>query len=251
MDDELTALQQLPDDPDLARYRTVNPLEIGAVLRQLLTRGDFVSIHFGRGLFMLTRVLQVDVPSRSFCFDWGGQEERNRALLVSDRNICVAAPDGVKVQFVLGRPREARVDGRPAFIVGFPPDLIKLQRREYFRIETPLAHPFVCRFTLQDGQQLALQLHDLSLGGLGLWASTVEAQKLQCGVQLRDAVIELGAGGVVQTDLEICALRPMTSRSGEARFHVGCRFLSLTRGAEASVQRLMAQLERERKALTG
>ncbi|WP_187360118.1 flagellar brake protein [Chitinolyticbacter meiyuanensis] len=250
MEDERT-LAQLPDDPDLERYRMVNPLEIGAVLRQLLSRGDFVTVHFGRGQMMITRILQVDVASRSFCFDWAGQEELNRALLASERNICVAAPDGVRVQFVLPRPREARVDGRPAFIVAFPPDLIKLQRREFFRIETPLAHPFVCRFGLAEGARMTLSLHDLSLGGIGLWATQDDAQRLERGLLLHDAVIELGAAGTVQTDLEIRSLRPMTSRTGEVRIHVGCRFLNLTRGAEASVQRLMAQLERERKALTG
>ncbi|WP_169307192.1 flagellar brake protein [Chitiniphilus eburneus] len=249
---ELSALHQISDNEEVGRYRLANPLEVGAVLRQLHNRADFMTVHFAHGKqLLLTRILMVDVPSRMFCFDWGGQDALNRALLASDRNICVAAPDGVKVQFVIGRPREARIDGQPAFISSFPEDLIKLQRREYFRIETPLANPFLCRMTAPNGRALSLQLHDLSLGGIGLWASPAEARQLERGTRLEDTVIELGAAGTVQVDLEICSHRPMLSRSGEERFHLGCRFLNLTRSAEAGVQRLMAQLERERKALTG
>ncbi|GLS04515.1 flagellar brake protein YcgR [Chitiniphilus shinanonensis] len=249
---EFNALHQISDEEEIGRYRLSNPLEVGAVLRQLQNRADFLTVHFAHGKqLLLTRILMVDVPGRKFCFDWAGQDALNRALLSSDRNVCVAAPDGVKVQFVIGRPREARIDGRPAFLSAFPEDLVKLQRREYFRIETPLANPFICHITTRDGHRLSLELHDLSLGGVGLWASPVAARQLERGTRLEDAVIELGAAGTVQVDIEVCSQRAMLSRSGEERFHLGCRFLNLTRSAEAGVQRLMAQLERERKALTG
>ncbi|UXY16787.1 flagellar brake protein [Chitiniphilus purpureus] len=249
---EFSPLHQISEAEDIGRFQLSNPLEIGAVLRQLQSRGDFLTVHFARGQqLLLTRLLQVDVPSRTFCFDWAGQEGLNRALLGSDRNVCVAAPDGVKVQFVIGRPREARVDGKPAFISGFPQDLVKLQRREFFRIETPMASPFLGRLMLAGGQRLQLQLHDLSLGGIGLWASAAEAQLLPRGLHLQEAVIELGSTGSIEVDLEVRSHRVMTTRSGEERFHIGCCFINLTRIGEATVQRLMAQLERERKALTG
>ncbi len=56
---------------DIGPYQLTNPLEIGAVLRQLVLRGDNVTIYFAHGRqLMLSRLLAVDVPSASSCSTW-------------------------------------------------------------------------------------------------------------------------------------------------------------------------------------
>ncbi|SMC24334.1 c-di-GMP-binding flagellar brake protein YcgR, contains PilZNR and PilZ domains [Andreprevotia lacus DSM 23236] len=245
------ASSPIPEGDEIAPYRLQNPLEIGAVLRQLVSRGDFVTVYFNEGQrFLLSRILEVDIKARTFCFDWGGHEATNQALLNAGRKLFVAAPDGVKVQFSLSDVSKQEVEGRPAFVAPFPADLIKLQRREFFRLATPVGKPYKATFTLPDGKRHAINLHDLSLGGVGLSATAQEGEVIELGLVLPQAQMDLGAGGVLVADLEVRSKRPYRTNTGE-HFHVGCRFVNLSRAAEANLQRLMAQLERERKALTG
>ncbi|GAB7127583.1 flagellar brake protein [Silvimonas sp. JCM 19000] len=237
---------------DIGPYQLTNPLEIGAVLRQLVLRGDNVTIYFAHGRqLMLSRLLAVDVPKRELVLDVGGHEETNKALLNSDRNIIVGTPDGVKIQFVLSKIRPTRFDGSPAFAAAFPTDLIKLQRREFFRIETPLTRPYICEVTLPEGKRVGLELHDLSLGGIGAWALPQVALPLVPGMVLERAQLELGPNGMLQVDLEMRSKRVTVRGSGQEIYLVGFKFVNTSRAGEATLQRLMAQLERERKALTG
>ncbi|GGP26188.1 flagellar brake protein [Silvimonas amylolytica] len=246
--------RQMPiaEGEDVSPFLLSNPLEIGAVMRQLVQRGDFVTVYFSHGQkLMLSRILTVDVPNREIVLDVGGHEPTNEALAQSDRNIVVALPDGVKIQFVIGRPKLIKYEGSPAFSVPFPKDLIKLQRREFFRIETPLVRPWLCDTVLADRQRAMLEIHDISLGGVGLWATPAQAAQLQAGEQLSKAELELGQWGAMSVALEVRSRRVMTNRTGQEVHHIGCRFLNLNRQAEATLQKLLAQLERERKALVG
>ncbi|WP_035052751.1 flagellar brake protein [Andreprevotia chitinilytica] len=245
-----SASSPIVEGDDIAQYRLTNPLEIGAVLRQLANRGDFVTVYFNEGRqFLLTRILEVDIRERTFSFDWGGSEHTNKALLLADRKLFVASPDGVKVQFALHDVSQAQFEGKPAFYADFPDDLIKLQRREFFRLETPFGRPYKAAFSLE-GSKFEINLHDLSLGGVGLRATQQDAAKLEIGMVLLQVHLDLGAGGVLAADLQIRSKRAIATHMG-LQFQVGCQFVNLSRSAEANLQRLMAQLERERKALTG
>ena len=246
-----SAAHPIVEGDEIAPYRLENPLEVGAVLRQLATRGDFVTVYFNEGRqFLLSRILEVDLKGRTFCFDWGSQEATNRALLQAGRKLFVAAPDGVKVQFALHDVSEQQLDGHPAFEAAFPDDLIKLQRREFFRLETPLGKPYKANVSVPNVGRLSLNLHDLSLGGVGLTVAPPEAALLELGMVLPQAQLDLAAGGVLIADLEVRSKRMYRTPGGE-QYHVGCRFVNLSRASEANLQRLIAQLERERKALTG
>ncbi|GHD57025.1 flagellar brake protein [Jeongeupia chitinilytica] len=244
-------LHPLAESDDLAQYTLSNPLEVAAVLRNLMNRGDFVTIYFDRGKSMLTtRILDVDVKARRFRFDWAGQDAINRALQASPRNVFVALPDGVKVQFVCGAPTIVEYDGASAFEAALPEQLVKLQRREFFRLQTPIVNPYRCRVTLPDGTAASFNLHDISLGGVGLWAGALNVGQLTRGEILHGAALDLGAGIAFQTDLSVRGTRTVLLPQGEQQL-LGCQFVALPRGAEAALQRQIAQLERERRALTG
>ncbi|MCK7500135.1 MAG: flagellar brake protein [Comamonadaceae bacterium] len=70
-------------------------------MNDLIHRGELVTVSFNQGAeLILTTLLSVDRDDDTLVFDWGGSEETNRKLLKSGRNIFVAKPDGIKVQFV-------------------------------------------------------------------------------------------------------------------------------------------------------
>ena len=71
--------------------------------------------------------------------------------------------------------------------------LLRLQRREYFRLATPIANPIKLSTTIRRADNSALQvslsLLDISGGGVGLMVSTDQAKLLERGFDLFQATL--------------------------------------------------------------
>jgi flagellar brake protein len=234
-------------EPELDFARR-NPLEIGVQLRNLANRGDFLTVQY-KGGQLVTRILDVDARGRTFTFDWGSVPEQNRGLLASPGCTFRASPEGVRVEFTTAQPMETRLEGRLAFEAPFPDVLFYVQRREYFRVDAPVLDPYFCRGQLPDGAAFRFDVHDLSLGGIGLRTTDERAASLPMGAMLSEVEVHLGGNGTLSLDLELVSLRAMDLPNGVRRFQLGMRFVSLPGSAENTLQRLITQLEMKRRSL--
>ncbi|KVE33295.1 flagellar brake protein [Burkholderia sp. TSV86] len=225
-----------------------NPLEIGVQLRNLVNRRDFLTVEY-RGGQLVTRILDVDVGARTFVFDWGALAEQNAGMLAAPCCEFRAAPDGIRVEFSTVPPRETRFEGLPAFEADFPEVLYCVQRREYFRVNAPLVDPFVCRGKLPDGEHFLFEIHNLSLGGLGLRTADERVAALELGTTLHDVELNLNGHGMLSLDLQLVAHRSTRAPSGACRHQLGFRFVSLPGSTENTLQRLITQLEMKRRQL--
>lgn len=235
----------IPEGVDVSAYLLHTPMEIGYVLRALALKKDLVSVFYDRaGQSILSTIVDVDVKSNRFWFDVSSINAANTAVLASNRLVFVASPEGVKIQFVVNdTPRWGDFDGRAAFVSSLPDDMIKLQRREYFRLETPVGRALVCKAPY-GGRMVELPVHDVSIGGMGLWLPP--NSKIDIGDVLQGSRVDLGTFGVVEVNLEVRSNRMVTRRSGSTQPMLGCCFQSLPRSTENILQRYIAQLERER-----
>lgn len=224
-----------------------NPMEIGARLRNLVNGGDFLTAQYAGGQ-LVTQLLDVNVPGRTFTFDWGASAEQNRGLLAASRCQFSAQPDGVRVEFATGAPRETRFEGLPAFEADFPEVMLYLQRREYFRVDTPL-DAFSCTGRWPKGDTFRFDVNDLSLGGVGMRTTDERVTHLSIGTFLRDCELSLGELGKLTLDLELVSQRPTTLPNGKLRYQLGFRFMALPGKVEGRLQRLITQLEMKRNAL--
>src|SRR5665647_1885265 len=153
----------------LEDFRITHPKEIGNVLRQLLNRKDFLIVECSnRPHRIVTRILSVDQNAGLFIFDGSAEQIYNRSLLASEENYFSATQDGIRVQFLSGRPEQHEFEGAFALRSQLPESLYRMQRREFFRVETPLMEPYRCTANLPDKRQVAFDIFDLSLGGVGL-----------------------------------------------------------------------------------
>ena len=225
-----------------------NPLEIGVQLRNLVNRGDFLTAQY-KGGQLVTRILDVDVRERTFIFDWGALAEQNRGLIAAQRCTFHAQPDGVRVEFATGAPRETSFEGRPAFEAEFPEVLFYVQRREFFRVDAPVIDPYICAGRLPDGERFRFELHDLSLGGVGMRTTDPRVATLPMGCVLQDCELTLGSPSTISLDLQIVSLRAVELPNGTQRYQLGLRFVMLPGNAENTLQRLITQLEMKRRSL--
>lgn len=238
-----------PPSIDLSKYTLTSAAEVVHHLRGIVQQGQMVTVFSNKGKsFILTRILALDNVARTMVLDWGANEHANKLFLESERNIYVCSPAGVKTQFTTGQPRRISFQGSDAFEVDLPEQVIKLQRREFFRIPTPIVNPVLCQFLDHPAGELALPLADISLGGAALVLSTAQAAKFHLGDHYQVS-IELKPFGVLQVQLEIRHLIPVQHKNGQESIRAGCCFANMNTPRETMVQRYVANLERERRAL--
>lgn len=229
-------------------YRQQDPLQISMSLRTLMTRRDRMTVEFGERQY-IAHVLAVDPRTATFMFDYGNVEADNEALLDADELTFRSLPGALHTHFTTGAASKVRLDKRPAFEARFPTTLFYVQRREYFRVPTPVVDPFVAHGPVVAGTTFKLELQDLSLGGVALRTYEASFSSLEIGSVLHDVALELGDFGSLSVNLEIISPRQSTSETGEIRYVISCRFVERSAVAERVLQRVIMQLETQRKAL--
>lgn len=251
------SLQQDPDhEPEsgsfadllagLDDYRLTHPKEIYAELRQLATRADFVSISFGQnGLRIVSRLLYACPEEEQVYYDLASTPFENTALLASREQLFSATPNGVHVQFVCADVTQRMFDGAPAFCCPYPAAVYRMQRRENFRIETPVARPFMCHAMLPDGSRFSFELADISVTGVRLRSAEPRLEMLKPGTLFSDAVIDCQNLGSIATDLRVAFVRNMRTET-HPLYQIGCRFDNLQPRRENELQRMITTLELRR-----
>jgi flagellar brake protein len=225
-----------------------HPLQIAVCLRNLMNGQDFVTLEFD-GRQIVTQVLDVDSRHARFVFDMGSIASDNDALLAARQLTFRSVPGGVRTEFATAQATRIVFEGRPAFEAPFPPLLYYVQRREFFRVQTPVLDPYVASGRCPSGSRFSLELQDLSLGGIALKTADASFGSLEAGTVLHDVTLRLGSIGSMQVDLQIVAPRVLTTPKGERRFLIGCKFVSALGPAERMLQRVVTQLETKRLTL--
>lgn len=232
---------------DLTKYTLTSPTEIVQHLKGIADHGYMATVFSNKGkTFILTRFLKVDLRENELVFDWASDPIVNQQILASERNVFVCSPGGVKTQFITGQARQVVYEDHPAFAVSLPDQVIKLQRREAFRIRTPVGAPLICQITDHPESPLALEIFDISVGGLALRLPAINTPGFEIG-QRYHCVIELRPMGTLDTTLEVRHRLLMKLRTGQEVIRIGCGFLNLPISMETLIQRYVGQLEFERR----
>ena len=244
---------ELEQADDYSQYLLFSRSEILAVLRTLIQKNAMITVHFDQGhSFLLTSMIALVAENTGFILDIGSDDEMNRRALKAKKLIFTALIDRVKVQFSLDKIVATQYGGRQNFLGKIPDKLLRLQRREYFRLSTPIASPLKLRaaLTRPDGSALQIEfpLVDISGGGIGLTVSLNQAQLFEKGNILNDCKLMLPNEGLLIASLCVRNLFNVTTRSGAHHVRVGCEFIDLPQARLTLVQRYITRVERERKA---
>jgi c-di-GMP-binding flagellar brake protein YcgR len=233
---------------EYAQYLLHSPQEIAQVLRAVSKSTELVTGYFDHGTqFFLTSIVAVQPGGDALFLDYGIDAETNRRALQSSRLVFVTTQDRVKVQFATGPLEAVEFNGRPAFRTHMPLSLLKLQRREYYRLATPLRARLSCSIPTGEGV-IETSVTDISVGGTGL-SGFPGAFALEPGQQFAGCRIALPEEGAILAAIEVRSIQEVTLRNGTTVKRVGCRFLGLAASQQAMIQRYIARVERERVAM--
>ncbi len=232
------------------KYMLRTPGEVLMVLRGLRDRKAQITVFCNEGRDMLLTML-VEILQDRLVFDVGPDEEINRRAAAAGRHYCVALLDKVRIQFLVGDFTPISHDKRPAFLCALPQELLRLQRREFYRLTTPVARPLKCRMPLPlagGGETLyEAPVFDISGGGIGI-AAPPEDVPFAPQLQLPDCRIELPEAGIVICTIKVCTVFEIALKSGARIRRAGCAFVDLPGPMATLIQRYIVKVERARKA---
>jgi c-di-GMP-binding flagellar brake protein YcgR len=132
--------------------------------------------------------------------------------------------------------------------------MIRLQRREHYRIATPVANPLRCTILVPPPEEEAgsapttvvLTLKNISGGGIG----AIDEKKMldnTPGMIYKNCKIDL-PGQPVTVNLQVRNSQDVSLPSGKSVRRLGFMFVNLPQPVLALVQRYITKLERERNA---
>ncbi|RPI45244.1 MAG: flagellar brake protein, partial [Betaproteobacteria bacterium] len=128
--------------------------------------------------------------------------------------------------------------------------MLRLQRREFYRLLAPVAHPLTCIVTLAEGnvvRYIETRLHDISQGGVSLIADS-GGLPAELGRHYPNCRIVLPETGNAIVTLEAVFTCDVTLRNARAVARIGCKYVRPSMPALSLIQRHMLKLECARRA---
>jgi c-di-GMP-binding flagellar brake protein YcgR len=232
-------------------YEVGSRREIVSLLRQIGEKHQLIRMLVkGEADVAVTSILAVDEDEGSFVLDRSVDPLQNERIVGAGRVMCETYLDKIRILFAAEGLRETSFQGAHALLADIPVTLIRLQRREFYRMPTPVSNPVRALIPLPlaaGGGSGVFPLHDISVGGIAILDN-----KLQLGNTIGQLYehcrIELPEIGPITTSLQVRNSLDMTLLNNKTNRRLGCQFVDISRGAMAGVQRYITRLERERNA---
>ncbi|MDK2122967.1 flagellar brake protein [Parachitinimonas caeni] len=225
-----------------------NAAEIAQLLTAVASGHEMVCLYFGQGAddFALSAILGVDPQHHSFVLDFPADTDSLPQTSEGYRLLCVTSQNRIKIQFEVVA-RDFMLNGRAALLAALPQSVLRLQRRDHYRLTTPLGQPLSCHIPVSAQEEIEVALIDISLGGMGI-LGYVPGLKLAPGTCYAHVRIELPGTGTIVADIQVRSTFDITLRNGIRSVRTGCQFLNLPGTMQALVQRYITRIERERLA---
>ncbi|MFI3157988.1 MAG: flagellar brake protein [Methylococcaceae bacterium] len=232
---------------DISSFLIQNPKQIISNLSLLLKNKSLLSARFGTdNASYITTLLDINQGSNSVVLDYGPKEELNQHILRAGRVTFDTEYRGIKVSFTGSALKRIIHKGDPAFSMSIPNSIYWMQRREYYRVKSPLTKSSYCQLTLEDKPPVNLKLCDISLTGFAMFNVSKEISELLIpGTLFSQCKLILSDVGECMISFEVRAKYIINPEKIQKIQKVGCKFINITRPTEEIIQRYMQQIQRE------
>lgn len=236
-----------PESPDLERFAVYSKVEIAAMLRNLGDEGVLLTAYFDADPgFLVTVVLEVNADFEEVIFDAAVDPIAQKRLLASKHIVFVGFLEHIKVQFVARLAEETQHDNRPAFRVRLPESLLRLQRRDFFRVRPPISKPakVLVPYGEEGKQYESLRVLDLSVGGLAVMTYP-EKFELPASRLIENCYLDLPGVGSISVTINVRHIDPLPKDEKARR--CGCEFVDMPPASRVMLQRYINQIDAENR----
>lgn len=194
----------------------------------------------------ITTLLGINEKNNTLVLDYGSKEDLNQRILNANKIAFDTDYNGIKVSFTGAGLKKITHKGEAAFSMSIPKSLYWMQRREYYRVKSPLSKPSYCQLIIEGKKPVNLKLYDISLTGFAMLNVSKEISDLMVpGKKIAQSKLILSEAGEGAISFEICAKYIINPDKLQKIQKIGCKFINLTRSVEETIQRYMQQIQRE------
>lgn len=240
--------QSVPGDD---AFTLSNEVEIRNMMGRLIEQQYLFTAHFSDdSRFFLTTVVGLSGDGSAIFLSVSPQESLNEQVLEATLVRMATQVDRHALRFQTGPLTLATFDSQPVFRAPLPKELQYLQWREFFRLTPPLSSPLSCQVPLGGAAKKVEEFRviDISVGGVALSVPEEAAYAFQPGGLLPRCRIELPEVGVLEATLLVQHVVQTQDIRGQTRLSAGCHFHQPSAALQATLQRYITRVERERIA---
>jgi flagellar brake protein len=220
------------------------PLGVAAVLRSIASSRARAALYLDEGdTFLHTTVLAVE--GDAFFFEQGPDPRLNARVVTTPQATLVTSDRSVPVQFAVIAPEAAKVEGQDAFRALLPQRLLRLQRRDFYRLPGHSINSLVrCELVPGDDASKIVRpvVIDISCGGMAVDIALAEA--VLADGSRHTCTVDFPGLGRIDTPLYVCSSREIGMSGGARGRRYGIEFLNLEAKGIALIQRFINDEER-------
>jgi len=231
-------------DGEESQYLIKSAKEIQLTLRAIAQKKSAAVLYFDHAQrFFKSLLLAVD--ERGLWLDIGPNAEENKLVLSSDTFTIVTMHQAAKVQFECHQITASSYADRPAFYFPFPAQMVRLQRRNSFRLPVAADTELKCIITSTPSDpalMVSVSIMDISVGGIALVCKGINAP-LVAGATISDCYIELPDIGTLTATIRVKTIFDVTSESGVITQQAGCEFVQMDGQMSMLLQRYIGNMQ--------
>jgi len=153
-------------------FRIHSEIDIVFILRGIMQTNSLITLYPNyENDFILTSIIAIDPDKKEMIVDYGTNERNCQKALQSISLVFVTTQNRVKIEFVCDQIKKIQYKGENAFAVNIPRSLLRIQRRNHFRISTPIVKPLKCVIPITGKDTISkaeVALLDISCGGIAV-----------------------------------------------------------------------------------
>lgn len=233
------------------KYLVSQPKKIIKYLNLLSQERCLISAVFGKEDkdTFLSAIIDIDKKKETLTIDCGPKEYLNKKLLDSSIIKCSSKYQGIDVKFEARGVIKAGKINSPKFILPLPKSIYWIERREFFRIRSPLSKNSFCRIYFKDPDSThEFKIHDISLQGFSMLSDISEvSSKLSPNTTFDECTLVLNNDKELTITFDTAYKRPFISNKPNGTERIGCMLTYLTPKIESTILKYMQNIQREQK----
>jgi len=236
-------------DGNYSKFEVQARDEVVFILRGLMKNGARITGYLDDSDdFILTSLLRVDEASNSLMLALDSSKHLNRRAQLCARLVCITNQGKIKIQFVLEGINLVKLDDINAFRGELPDTLIRLQRRDYFRLTVPKGKPLVCVVPVkpENGKIVEFSANIVNISGRGLTVIVPEGLEFAVNQEFPNCRIDLPDGGTVVAMLQVRSVYDVTLAGGRIIQRAGCQFVKMQNAVQHLILKYILKVESER-----
>lgn len=237
-------------DEQLASCTVHSRTEILHLMRSIQQRRLLVNLDMpGTRQIVVTSVIAVNESNNTVILDSARGDALNQELMAGKTSEFITHLDGVSIAFSTGAVQLIEYEKLPALRIALPKSLIRLQRREHFRVALPIANPVKCIVpsrSEEDREPITAHIVDIGCGGIAIVERGGRLGS-ETGQILTDCRLLLPDTGPITTSLEVRNSAQIRLQNGAFQTRLGCKFIDLPIAMANHLQRFVMNIERARR----